>query len=353
MPRADEGLVPFEPRGEPEWAAGKTFLVPEERTPDTAAALRERRAFTERPPTSSRLPFSYQLVPSRVRDVVARTMGRVLRRRSSSWGQFPRWPLDLSADLVLDLAGDRSPFEEGPTPVLLTHDLDSAEGLTNLVTRFLDLEERFGARSTSFVVPCGWPLDHGALAGVRERGHVLGIHGYDHANRTPFLPEAERRARLEAARPLRERYGIDGYRAPSLLRTRGLLRDLAAGFRWDASVPTSGGPFPVPNNGCASARPFRLEGIWELPLSLPRDGSLLFLGHAPEEIGELWCSLADEVARSGGVVVLLAHCEERFSGSPAMRGAYERFLEHVASNERFRFATPAEVIERAERGATA
>jgi peptidoglycan/xylan/chitin deacetylase (PgdA/CDA1 family) len=54
------------------------------------------------------------------------------------------------------------------------------------VRDFLDIEETAGARSTSFVVPCAWPLDHGLLQQLHDRGHEIGVHGYDHANRTPF-----------------------------------------------------------------------------------------------------------------------------------------------------------------------
>jgi hypothetical protein len=161
------------------------------------------------------------------------------------------------------------------------------------------------------------------------------------------------RARVEGARELKERVGAAGYRAPSLCRTRALLRELARLYDYDASIPTSGGPFPVPNNGCASARPFRVEGIWEMPLSLPRDGSLRFLGHTPEEIAALWIDCAEKIARSGGVVVLLAHCEARFSGGPEMRAAYARFLEHVAGSGRFRFARAREVVAEAVAGAGA
>ena len=69
-------------------------------------------------------------------------------------------------------------------------------------------------------------------------------------------------------------------------RTRALLRDLSGRYRYDTSIPTSGGLFPVPNNGCASARPFATEGMLELPLSMPRDGSLRFLGYSPGEIAQ-------------------------------------------------------------------
>ena len=323
---------------------------------DDVAALRERRAFTERPPLSARLPISYHWVPAPARALAARSIGIWNRRRVDRWASFPGWPIDLSADLLADIRSDArgilpSPFAAGTTPVVLTHDIDSAEGLTNLLAKFTPLEEAAGARSTSYVVPCAWPIDHALVGDLVARGHGVGVHGYDHSNTTPFAGDEERRRRLDAARPLAERYGIIGYRAPSLLRTRALLRDLGARYRYDSSIPTSGGLFPVPNNGCATARPFVVEGIVELPLTLPRDGSLRFLGYSPDEIAQAWIECAEIVGRSGGVVVLLTHCERRFSGHPYMLDAYRRFLDWVRGRpDRFAFSAPSDVIDRFSAG---
>jgi peptidoglycan/xylan/chitin deacetylase (PgdA/CDA1 family) len=306
------------------------------------AMVREHAAFTDLAPMSSRLPFHYHLVPGVVRAGVAAIVGRWQRRRRHEWARFPGWPLDLTADFIADAAREDRDGGAASTPVVLSHDIDSAEGLTNLVNDFLPCEEAAGARSTNYVVPCAWPLDHARIGAVVARGHELGVHGFDHSNRTPFANADERARRLDAARPLIDRYGIIGYRAPSLLRTRALLGDLGPRFRYDSSIPTSGGPFPVPNNGCATARPFVVERIAEIPLTLPRDGSLRFLGHSPREIARLWIECADLIARSRGIVMLLTHCERRFSGNPRMLDAYRRFLAFIAeAGDRFRFVTAA------------
>jgi peptidoglycan/xylan/chitin deacetylase (PgdA/CDA1 family) len=314
--------------------------------PDSIGQMRELAAFTERPPASSRLPLNYQRVPGRLRAAIGSAIGRWNRRRSDRWAAFPGWPVDLSADLLFDLSLPSEPYPPRAATVVLTHDIDSPEGLQNLVARFLTIEEAAGARSTSFVVPCGWPVDQALASEVTARGHEIGVHGYDHGNRTPFADDTERRRRVDAARSFAERYGSRGYRAPSLLRTRALLRALARRYGYDSSIPTSGGLFPVPNNGCASARPFAIEGILELPLSMPRDGSLRFLGYSPDEIARLWIDCADLIARSGGVVVILTHCEQRFSGSGPMFDAYSRFLDHLSSRpECFAFKRAVDVAD--------
>jgi hypothetical protein len=349
------------------WAAGLTVRVPAElaawfeqpaavwddrrlrnEAGKAADYLRTSAAFTERPPASSRLPVSYRAVPGPARRLIASAIGRWQRGRTEAWSKFPGWPLDLSSDLAVDVSGAATvKFER--TPVLLTHDIDSAEGLENLQLWFLPAEEAVGARSTNYIVPCAWPLDHGLLAETLTRGHEIGVHGYDHANKTPFVSQEERRQRLDAGRRFGDRYGAIGYRAPSLLRTAALLADLAPLYRYDASIPTSGGAFPVPNNGCASARPWRIGDLWEIPLTLPRDGSLRFLGYDPQAIGVLWRDTAMTISRSGGLVSLLTHCESGFSGNPAMLGTYRSFLEWLASDARFEFTRSDRLVGRLKR----
>jgi peptidoglycan/xylan/chitin deacetylase (PgdA/CDA1 family) len=313
-----------------------------------ANELRLRAAFTDTPPASARLPFSYQTIPGPLRRLMANAIGRLQRVRQQSWARYPGWPLDLSADVAADLAGAGG-IVFARTPVLVTHDIDSPEGLRNLRDMFLPVEEAVGARSANYLVPCAWPVDAQLVQEVAARGHEIGVHGYDHANRTAFVPEQERRARLAAGHEFARRYGGVGYRAPSLLRTQALIDDLRPLYRYDSSIPTSGGAFPVPNNGCASARPWQFGTLWELPLSMPRDGSLRFLGHSAAAIGALWRDTATRIARSGGMVCLLTHCEAGFSGNPPMLAQYRDFLEWVAARPQFEFIRPMDLVDRLDR----
>jgi peptidoglycan/xylan/chitin deacetylase (PgdA/CDA1 family) len=315
-----------------------------------STAVRDHAAFTDRPPASARLPVSYQVAPGWARALIASAAGRWQRRSMNAWARFPGFPLDLSADFVADLERGAATVA-ALTPVMVSHDIDSPEGLRNLVDRFLPIEEAAGARSVNFIVPCAWPVDEGLVREAQARGHEVGVHGFDHANRTPFAAPDERTRRLDAARPFVERYGARGYRAPSLLRTRALLRGLPAIYAYDSSIPTSGGLFPVPNNGCATARPFRIEGIAEVPVTMPRDGSLRFLGYSPAEIVSTWRACASRIAKARGVVMLLTHCERRFSGTPAMLDAYRRFLDFVRESGSFEWRLTSDVaataVERA------
>jgi len=104
-----------------------------------AEVLRLTAAFTDQPPASARLPFSYQAVPGPFRRLLANLLGRVQRSRQHAWARYPGWPLDLSTDVATDLAGVPGvTFER--TPVLVTHDIDSPQGLRNLRDMFLPLK---------------------------------------------------------------------------------------------------------------------------------------------------------------------------------------------------------------------
>src|SRR5262249_7669641 len=116
----------------------------------TVERVRQKACFTPAPPSSTRLPFSYQRVPGWARALIGHLIGRTRRARTKSWAAFPRWPLDLSADFLADLLDlPPSPFSQGPAPVLVSHDIDTPEGLRNVVASFLTIEEAVGARSSN------------------------------------------------------------------------------------------------------------------------------------------------------------------------------------------------------------
>jgi hypothetical protein len=85
--------------------------------------------------------------------------------------------------------------------------------------------------------------------------------------------------------------------------------------------------------------------LWEFPRTLPRDGSRRFLGYKPAASGGLWHETAQIVARSGGIISLLTHCEAHFTGNPTMLSVYRDFVEWLASDGRFCFMRPRDLVE--------
>jgi hypothetical protein len=78
---------------------------------------------------------------------------------------------------------------------------------------------------------------------------------------------------------------------------------------------------------------------------MPRDGSLRFLGYKPPQILALWMDCADRIALSGGVVNLLTHCEDGFSGNSQMLAVYVDFLDYLKGRGNFTFMTHRQLLD--------
>lgn len=369
--RSAQLKTPIDEDGNLKWSEDELFLVPEDvshwggadiepngvlairpndlkfQNKDLPALLRESNAFTEIVPASTRLPINYQFIPAPVRRTVARFIGLWNRGREETWASFPRWPVDLSVDFLSDLCRIENPFVEGPTPVVLSHDIDTPLGCRNLVNMFLPIEEKHGARSVNYIVPFAWKHDEGVLREIVDRGHEIGVHGYDHSNTTPFADRSTMRSRLQKAKEFADSFGAYGYRAPSLLRTSALIEELASIYDYDSSIPTTGGRFPQANTGCATARPFLIRGIKELPITMPRDASMRFMMYSPDKIYRIWVDTAVKISRSRGVVVLLTHCEPQYSGNKSMLSIYEKFLEYINESKAYTWASSQSVLNTA------
>ncbi len=108
--------------------------------------------------------------------------------------------------------------------------------------RLLELLDRFGVRSTMFVL--GWVAEKSPdlVREIERAGHELAIHGYDHRRVTELTPEEFRRD-IRAARSLLEDITgveVQGYRAPtySIVRETMWATEilLEEGFRYDSSI---------------------------------------------------------------------------------------------------------------------
>jgi peptidoglycan/xylan/chitin deacetylase (PgdA/CDA1 family) len=307
--------------------------------------LTSRAALTPRPPASARLPVPYHRVPAPLR----RLLRDLLARRAAGRDRFPDWPVEPSVEALRLLwlrARQAAEPELAPRPfwpegkrfaLCLTHDVDTAAGLARAPAFAGDEAER-GLASCSYVVGGDFPLDAGAMAALAEAGEV-GLHDVAHDNRIAFLAPEEIGRRLDGARELVERFGMRGFRSPSMLRTDALYAALAGRFEYDSSMPDTG--LLPERNGCAGVFPLRRGGVDVLPLTLPPDGQLLARGLDPLAA---WIEKADWVRAAGGVAVALTHPEQGFSAAPAMRAAYRRFLDWAAAQDDAWHATPAEVM---------
>ena len=322
--------------------------IPEKKSLRDSAfrVIKDNFLFTPKPATA-KLPFSYNIIPHQIRWMAASTIVKFNKLRKQNEISFPLWPLDLTIDSIEDIedycveSADIITHKR-ESNILLTHDIDTLESLENLHL-FLEIEEKHHVNSTNFIVPKGWELNFSILEEVKKKGHEIGIHGYNHDNRTPFLSSGKIESRIGEAVEFLSDYKIKGYRSPSLLMSAPLMKMLGKFFRYDSSIPNSGGFYSSRGNGCLTARPFYCSGILEIPLTLPSDANLLFQGLKGKDILEMWIKLTRIILMSGGTINLLTHCEKRYSGNRKMLGIYDEYLSFLDSLNLSNFKTPSQL----------
>ena len=275
------------------------------------------------------------LIPRRVQLAGRR---RLIRRHGLP--AFPAWPLERSLSRLLDFyarclllsRGDRSATFRWFWPhgrraaVALTHDVESAEGL-RLALQLAGMEEEHGFRSSFNIVASWYPIDHGVVRELQDRGFEIGIHGVYHdrsmfSSRQTFLSQ---QPRLRAAA---EEFGAQGFRSPATHRVFEWLGELP--FAYDCSMPHSD-PFEPQPGGCCSMWPFFIGDVVELPYTLPQDHTLFtLLGH---RTAELWLTQLEAIEDEFGLVQSLTHPDRGYLADSKKRILYGEFLDRLAGRE--------------------
>jgi peptidoglycan/xylan/chitin deacetylase (PgdA/CDA1 family) len=246
-----------------------------------------------------------------------------------------------SLDVLLELLGRRPRPAWGGAGwgLCVTHDVDTAIGLRRAL-QLADVVERAGMRSCFYVVGDAAGREPGIVRELRDRGHEIGSHDVVHDNRLCFLPPAQMEERLQRARAAVQPYGGTGFRAPSLMRTPRLLAAIARHFTYDSSVCDTDLEFA---RGCTTVFPYQSGGLLEIPITLPMDSSLRYVGCGPADILRVWKEKCDYLRRLGGLGVLVTHAEPHLSGGDRMRTVLSEFLGWIAEHARGRVVLPQTV----------
>ncbi len=311
------------------------------------AMLFERYRGAERRPLAARSPIPYQwFVPRPLRTPIKRAAGLF---RGLQADRFPTWPRESGLLTLASLClpkPTRAGWPDGRRFALcVSHDVESAAGV-RLAEEAARVDAAYGVKSTWFVV--------GRLASRARRladrlkadGCEIGLHGTHHDMAFPFLTRGEMEKRLDACRSFVDDYDARGFRSPALLRTDLMYELIGERFAYDSSVVDSGrlSPHARPT-GCASVFPFLRGGLPVVPITLPMDSALLFLGYDDERMLKLWEDKLNFIASWGGAAVFVSHTEPHFFGSKAGLAAYERFLKMVAAREDAWLATLGELAD--------
>lgn len=203
----------------------------------------------------------------------------------------------------------------------LTHDVDTKAGAAQ-VNKLAAMEEEYGLRSAWYFIPHKYKIDRGLLADLKERGHEVGIHGYNHDGR---LFESKRTFDRRAGwinRAIAD-YGCMGFRAPMVHRNLEWLQTLDIDY--DASC-FDVDPFQAMPGGVGGVWPFFAGKFVELPYALPQDHTLFVsLG---ETTPRIWFKKLELLRQLAGMAMLITHPD--YLGTGKRLTIYEAFLEYLA-----------------------
>jgi peptidoglycan/xylan/chitin deacetylase (PgdA/CDA1 family) len=184
--------------------------------------------------------------------------------------------------------------------LVLTHDVETEEGL-KYVPNIINVENKFGFKSSFNIVPHKYNIDDGIINLIKETGNEVGIHGYNHDGRLYYSEKIfnERAVYINEAL---KKYDSVGFRSPQMHRNLKWLQKL--NIEYDASC-FDYDPFQPFPGGTGSIWPFKAGKFWELPYTLPQD-HILFYVLGVKNI-DIWKRKADWVIANNGVVLILTH----------------------------------------------
>jgi hypothetical protein len=251
---------------------------------------------------------------------------------------FPTWPVDCSADKLMDrlmllslrASGEnRIPFiwfwpDAKSSCAIMTHDVETKAGY-NSCPALMDLDDEFDIKASFQIIPEErYAIHREMLADIRRRGFEICVHDLNHdghlyKNREQFLLRA---AKINA---YGEEFGAEGFRAAVLYRKQ-LWYD-ALKFSYDMSVPNVAHLDPQ-RGGCCTVKPYFFQnGILEIPVTMAQDYTLYNI--LRDYSTSLWKQQARIVMENHGCMSFIVH-PDYVLGSRE-RGIYKELLAYLDS----------------------
>jgi len=218
---------------------------------------------------ATRLPFSYRMIPSFVRN-------RAFRNDDDDEaGKENVGPIEcLRAVFLASLisaTGAPIPFigfwKRGKRfGAAVSHDVETGRGLDEGSKIMLSIENELGVRSTWNIVTNRYPVTRESLSPLAQSGEI-GAHDTDHDGRLIFLSLDSRTRRLRECRETLEKMTearVRGFRAPLLQHDKKLLEAVGkAGYSCDSSVPSWEllSPTSLKSHGVGTVFPLQLGEV--------------------------------------------------------------------------------------------
>ncbi|PKQ14977.1 MAG: hypothetical protein CVT67_11620 [Actinobacteria bacterium HGW-Actinobacteria-7] len=267
---------------------------------------------------------------------------RLLAHRVHTEDQFLEWPSDDSLDslqrlllhlILLASRRDTLQFvwfwpEQHSWAALLTHDVETAAGLRN-ASRIAEMESERGLRSVFNMVPLDYEVTGSQLHILQDAGFEIGVHGYTHDGMI-FSSWKTFLRRVVTVNECARQWGASGFRSPATFRNQDWFHML--GFEYDSSVADTD-PFEPQPGGCGSLFPFFVDGLVELPITLPQDHTLFAL--LRQQDASTWLVKLERIRRSNGMACVLTHPDPAsgYIGDPENERRYRELLDVLADSD--------------------
>ncbi len=253
-----------------------------------------------------------------VRPLLPVGLRKHLQRLSlKGWEQnpFPKWPVDLSVErllerlmmVALEAQGlQRIPFiwfwPEGKTAcAIMTHDVETDMGL-QFCCSLMNLNDQYAIKSSFQIIPGGrYEVSDESLQDIRSRGFEVNVHDWNHDG----LLFSDRKLFLERVQKINQaaaRFQAKGFRSGAMYRNLAWFDSLD--FSYDMSVPNVAHLDPQ-HGGCCTVMPYFIGRLLELPLTTIQDYPLFHILN--NYTIELWKRQIDIISQAHGLISCIVH----------------------------------------------
>ncbi len=292
---------------------------------------------------SLKFSFKHKIYYHTIRPILPLSLRRIVQQKSAAslsyrenfiWEDFVN-EVERSRNGMTAETGYDALYKNGSDcAIVLTHDVEGEEGF-KFIPDVIELEEKYGFKSSWNIVPYKYSIDEGIIDEIKNNGHELGIHGYNHDGKL-FSSEKNFKQRMPFINRALKEYGAVGFRSPMVHRNLAWLQWLD--IEYDASC-FDYDPFqPVPG-GTGSIWPFLAGTFTELPYTLPQDHTLFYLLNRKDIT--IWKNKADWIAGHRGVILTVTHPD--YLLEKRHFAMYEDLLEFLKKYDRAWHCLPKEL----------
>jgi len=230
---------------------------------------------------------------------------------------------------------------------VLTHDVDSREALQR-TNRLRKLEEKYDVPSVWYIPSKRYKLNVETIRELANYGEV-GAHGTRHDGKLDRLSEQKLVDRMREAKQTLEKITdspVRGFRTPLLQHNFKILQAVnKAGYAYDSSIPTwePRHPASMQPHGIGTIYPLDMDGIIEIPVSLPQDHQMIHvLGVNARDAVRKWSEIKEVIKELGGLCTLLVHPDYALAELSNIF-VYEELLNAIVSDSQAWVGVPAEI----------